>query len=528
MNEYYHSSGASIESWETDILLKMVRPDIYRINGFRVLELPVNASPREISSQLRKLDLMEKFGDISQREGGILALTPLPDGNARRAAAHRLNDPESRLIDELFWFWPLRLGGAEDIDEALLAMKHNDFSKAVSNWNRHELEGSEANVSMHNLATMYHALALDLEYMEARQPLSVELTQQKRGYWKEAFTRWQTLLNYDRFWQRLAKRVTEIGDPRLTTATASRIRAGLPLVLLSINATLAVQHAQRGNEDGMRYHTSLMGKSGLDQAVVDEAMRKAVAPIRDRVKIICTNAENEINKTSQYASRIAHQVIGETTQLLSVLDAVLPNGHATLEVAHDEVALLVLESQFKCLNEAPNWRTALELLEQALLISSSNSTRQRIQETIEICQVNLDYTTCWFCKEHPAEDEAATGVKMHGHVVRYEGQIYWQKTTVPVPRCARCKSAHKLSRTFKILGSVLGPIVGFTGCAMTYDTGGGGFVFLLAIPIGIGIGYAAGRLPKGIKADSFKKEFPIIKKWQSEGWALGDKPPEVS
>ena len=61
---------------------------------------------------------------------------------------------------------------------------------------------------------------------------------------------------------------------------------------------------------------------------------------------------------------------------------------------------------------------------------------------------------------------------------------------------------------------------------MTYDSGG--FVFLLAIPIGIAIGYAVGRLPKGIKAKSFEKEFPVIKKWQSEGWALGDKPPEVS
>ena len=151
MNEYYRSSGTSIKNWEADYLFKMARPDIYRINGFRVLELPVTASPREISSQLRKLNLMENFGDISQREKGVLALTPLPDSDIRSAAVHRLNDPESRLVDEFFWFWPLRPGLAEDMDEATVAIKRNDFQKAVSIWNRHELEGSEANVSMHNL-----------------------------------------------------------------------------------------------------------------------------------------------------------------------------------------------------------------------------------------------------------------------------------------------------------------------------------------------------------------------------------------
>ena len=523
MNENHQSSG-----WDSDLLFKMARPDIYRINGFRVLELPVTASSREISSQLRKLNLMEKFGDISQREKGILALTPLPDGDIRSAAAHRLNDPESRLVDEFFWFWPLRPDLAEDMDEATVAIKRNDFQKAVSIWNRHELEGSEANVSMHNLAIMYHALALDLEYMEARQSLSIELAQPKLGYWKEAFARWKTLLNYNQFWQRLEERVRGIDDPRLTTATAKGIRVGLPLVLLSINAMLAVQYASKGNKDGMMYQTCLMANSGLDQAVVDEAIRKAVGPICTRVKIMCTNAENEINKTPRRASQVAHRVIKETSQPLSILDELLPEGHATLEATHDKVALLVLESQIRH-SEDINWHKALELLEQALQIASTDSACGRISESIEICRNNLDYTVCWFCKEYPPEDGAEAEVKMHGNVSYYGSQVYYQKANLAVPRCKRCKSAHSWSRNSKILGGVLGPVVGFTGCTMTaapYYSGN--YFFLLAIPIGIGIGYAAGRLPKGIDPEKCKKDFPAVRKWQSEGWAVGEQPPGVS
>ena len=523
MNENYRSSGL-----EADLLFSMARPDIYRINGFRVLELPVTASPREISSQLRKLNLMEKFGDISQREKGILALTPLPDGDIRSAAAHRLNDPELRLADEFFWFWPLRPGLAEDMDEATVAIKRNDFHKAVSIWNHHELEGSEANVSMHNLAIMYHALALDLEYIEARQSPSVELAKQKLGYWKEAFARWKTLLNYNQFWQRLEERVREIDDPRLTTATANGIRVGLPLVLLSINAMLAVQHASKGNKDGTMYQTCLMANSGLDKAVVDEAIRGAVGPICTRVKIMCTSAEDEINKTPLRAPQVARRVIKETSQPLSILDELLPKGHATLEATHDKVALLVLESQIRH-SEGINWHKALELLEQALRIASTESACGRISESIEICRDNLASTICWFCKEHPPKDGAEAEVKMYGNV-RYGGsKVYFQKTNVPVPRCKRCKSAHSWSRNSKILGGVLGPVIGFTGCTMTVDTYDfGSFFFLLAIPIGIGIGYAAGRLPKGIDPEKCKKDFPAVRKWQSEGWAVGEQPPGVS
>lgn len=252
MSEHYASSETSIDDSGSEILLKMARPDIYRINAFRMLEIPVTSPPQVISSQMRKLDLMEKFGDPSQMERGLLPLTPSPDSEGRREAHQRLTNPESRLIDELFWFWPLQMGVPTDKDEALMSLKRNDFAGAVSVWKRHEETSSEANVSMHNLAIMYHALALDIEYLAATQTLSKKQSLQKRSYWEQAFQRWLILMKYEGFWRRLTERVRELDDPRLTTGTTRRIRAGLPLALLSINAMLAVQAAQKGNDEEHR------------------------------------------------------------------------------------------------------------------------------------------------------------------------------------------------------------------------------------------------------------------------------------
>jgi hypothetical protein len=77
-------TDTTIEWNET--LLKMARPDIYRINAFRILGLPVNSSPKEVSSHIRNLDLIEKYGDMEQHESSFLTPSTAQDRDARREA----------------------------------------------------------------------------------------------------------------------------------------------------------------------------------------------------------------------------------------------------------------------------------------------------------------------------------------------------------------------------------------------------------------------------------------------------------
>lgn len=529
MSEHYTSPETSIRDRGSETLLKMARPDIYRINAFRVLGIPVTTSPRLVSSQMRKLDLMEKLGDTGQMERGVLPLTPSPEGDARREAYQRLTDPESRLIDEFFWFWPLQISLPEDKDEALMAMKRNDFAGAVAIWKQHEEKSSEANVSMHNLAIMYHALALDIEYVEATQTLSRKQSQQKRSYWEQAFPRWHILMEHEGFWQRLTERIRELDDPRLTTGTARRIRAGLPSVILSINAMLAVQVAQKRDNEEASYHIGLMSKSGFDKSAVDEALRPAVAPIRDRIKTICTNAENETKRAPEQADEVVHSVISESSQLLATLDKLLPDGHATRESAHDEVASQVLSSQVAFATKTKDWRVSLKLIEQALPIAVSASLRRRMEENIEIVKNNLERGTCWFCKKRPAVDKAVIEVKMHGDVTRtpaWQGtNIQWRHITLEVPRCTQCKSAHVRTTALRVIGVVMGIIFGLISCTATDNAGAG--IGILAVCIGLGFGIPALTKPAGMKSDDDYKEFPDIKKLLSQGWQPGEKPSDA-
>jgi formylglycine-generating enzyme required for sulfatase activity len=377
-----------------EVLLEAARPDLYRTNAFRVAGLSVDATARDISRQVEKLKLMEKLGGGTSQVAGLLALDPAPDADAIREAMQRLRDPERRLVDEFFWFWPHQLGQSQT-DEALTALGRGDAKAAADIWVKQESAQSDSNISMHNLAVLQHTTALDLEHIASSRPLSGEQKKERDQYWQKAFKRWKTLLEHEGFWSRLTARIRELDDPRLTTGTVRRVRASLPLALLSINAELAVRAAECGDTAEAQQHVRIMRASGFASDVADGALHRAVAPVRERIKVLCKTAEQEADADPVHADQVTRRLIEQTRPLLAVLDCVLPQGNPTRDGAHDEVALRVLACQIPFGNKTENWKVSLELVELALPIAASESARQRIRENIEIVRKNAESGNDW-------------------------------------------------------------------------------------------------------------------------------------
>ncbi len=514
-----------------ETLLKMARPDICRINAFRILGIPVTTSPKETSSRIRKLDLMEKYGDAEQHGSSFLPLSVARDRDARHEAQQRLRDPELRFIDEFFWFWPLSLNSTEDSDEALVAIKQGDLLRALSIWNRHETQGSEANVSIHNLAVLNLAMALDIEYIETRdKKISKQLVDNKRSYWKEAYSRWRMLLNDGGFWHRVQERIHELDDPRLTTGTVYRIHEELPKALLSISAMLAVEASEMNDPADMTFHLTMMQQSGFDNTIVEEVIHRAVVPLRDRLKAMCTQAEKETGSAPKRAYTVANDLIKNASPTLKNLDLLIPEGDATREAAHDEVALQVRSCLLSYVNETRNWSNASKLTKKGLVIAASPSVRQKFQDDIETINSNLEYATCWFCGTAPADEGSTIKVMMHGNVQRnrkWSGtQVQWQNLPVPVPRCKSCESAHKQKGSLEGWGMGTAWILAIVLGIASSNFGVG--VITLVISIAAAYGLAAMTFPKGIKPESHKKEFRTVREMLSKGWKIGEKPEGVS
>ena len=100
-----------------------------------------------------------------------------------------------------------------------------------------------------------------------------------------------------------------------------------------------------------------------------------------------------------------------------------------------------------------------------------SSTNELNQANIEATADDLKYGVCWFCK-NPMQDNTALNVNMYGNVdskfVIGGLLTRYNKHSIKVPRCKRCRSAHWLVRLEKasiisscvVIGGILGLVLG--------------------------------------------------------------------
>lgn len=274
---------------EFELLMESARPDLYRANAFRVSGLAIEATAREIARLGEKLKVLEKTGGTlpSGAAGGAggacgaLPLAPPPEPAMVHAAIERLRDPEQRLVDEFFWFWPQQPGESRD-DEALQSLARGEVAEAEKLWQA-QSDSASGGVARHNLAVLNHLMALDLE----AQPLNEEQRQRLNDSWRNAGRLWATLIVHDgSVWARLTERALELDDPRITAQTVARLRASLPLALVMINGQLAISAAERGQPEDAARHQRLIADSGFTPSTQHDALRRVVEPLRARQKSV--------------------------------------------------------------------------------------------------------------------------------------------------------------------------------------------------------------------------------------------------
>jgi hypothetical protein len=505
------------------------------------LGLPVDASAREINRQVQRKQMTATTGcDDFKEAADFLQPDSSPDGDAVQAAVQRLRDPELRVTDEFFWFWPLPAENSEGDDTFLSALRDGDYQRTVAVLRKYERKQNDNPVYCHNLAVLSHALALDMEHTALAQTSAEEQRRQKEFYWRYAYSKWKTCLDHEGLWRCLRERIRELDDPRIPTGIVRRFRATLPIALLSINARLCTLAAEKGDRHEADWHLQLMKNAGLATASVNEAIRLVGASIHEEVRLQCKSARKEAEHNPERAEQISRRLIDETRRPLAVIKTVLQPGHPEREAAGDDVALTVLECQIAFVLKTDNLRTSLDPLQQARSIAETESARQRIQENITIIKDNLECKPCWFCEEYLAKGKTNLNVKTRGRLIRARTRNaptnQRQPATVEVPRCVRCRSVHIRIRMFVAAGGALGGLASLGVGAAMLSAGAGpvmqGLNILgigLAIGIGSTMGYAIGWAfaPEGVKPESAKKEYPGAGTSIGEGWEAGCKPAHV-
>ncbi len=95
---------------ECKSLLDAATKDLFRKNAFRITGLSVDATAREVAKHVDKLKMLAELGQQPHTHAAAFSLKPPPSLDEIREAIQKLKDPEKRLIDEFFWFWPEEFG----------------------------------------------------------------------------------------------------------------------------------------------------------------------------------------------------------------------------------------------------------------------------------------------------------------------------------------------------------------------------------------------------------------------------------
>lgn len=360
---------------------------LYQKNIFRVTGLSVDATSKEISRQVQRLQMIKDSGlgrVNGPRPAFGLAVPPTTD--EIRAALARMREPEHRIIDEFFWYWPEEFGASRE-DPAIQALLAGDSECASRLWAYREKCGSD--VARHNLAVMFHMNAVDCTGYHTISKLDRMVEEQIQEYWLNSFERWEKLIESDQLWNILIKRVVFLNDQALTTGFIRRMRRMLPQALDRINAEAALKFGEQGRLDWAKTHVNFLRREhhGLDE--MDGTIELILSPSRKRLEQQLRSANNQSKKNPTQGALVASQIILSSELLMAVYDVFYSRDDAQRVELFDQVAVTVTNLLIAYQHESGDNPLFVELLKKTLQFSSSQPTQERLLNNIAIGKNNI-------------------------------------------------------------------------------------------------------------------------------------------
>ena len=412
------------ENLECKPLINAATRNLYRNNAFRITGLPIDATNREIAKHVEKLRMMAELGQTQTGNKCAFALNPSPTTDDIREAIQKLKDPEARVIDEFFWFWPAEFGKSQS-DPAIQALAKNDSQTAHQIW-RDEIKNNQTDgiVAKHNLAILWHLTSLDSEQelltavnqAEIREELSEvernwrenfsrtpvnktppnnpqnhKVKTEIETWWRESFKYWEHLAVDDSLWEKVGERIRQIDDARLTTGFHRRMKNTLPEALDKINAELALLHAEKGNMGMARFHIQFMRETnpGLDN--VEKTADLILAPIKTRLRGQIQQTKKSCEESPETADEAARNLLKHARPLLDLFDLFYDKSNHTRNDLFDEIAFTVTDAAVDHQKKTGDNQIFVSLLEQALLLASSAELKLRINKYLGIGKGNIAY-----------------------------------------------------------------------------------------------------------------------------------------
>ena len=372
-------------------LIALATKNLFRQNSFRIIAIPVDSTGRQIARQAEKHKMLQELGHGGPHDLHIFPFTPSPAPNDIREALQQLNDPEHRILDELFWFWPAEFG-RHSPDPAIQALLDGNTKHAILHWQDLQYGSPQAHIARHNLAVFWHMTALESEHRSTKESIDETTMSGVQSYWKTALRYWEHVLCSDDTWEIVADRIRQIDDPRLPTGYARRIRASLPQALDKINAEVVLGHIAAGNFNSARFHVNLMVETSRRRGDITITANIILEPASYQLREQITAATLLSNDDPSNANEAAHALLRSSQPLLEIFEAFHGKGHTTRDDMFDEVAATCLTCAIAHQCATGDDESLISLLGETLNLAASEDLRIKIKKGIDVGKGNIVYS----------------------------------------------------------------------------------------------------------------------------------------
>jgi hypothetical protein len=370
-------------SMECKPLLRAATNDLFRKNAFRITGLSVDTTARDIAKHAEKLKVLAELGQ-NPHVNEAFPLRPSPTVEDIREAIQKLKDPEKRLIDEFFWFWPQNFGESRS-DAGIQALERGDLKGAFEIWmskRKHPIEGV---VATHNLALIFHIRALDWENHALKAEIDAERRAKVTKYWETAFYRWERIVANEQLWEKVVARIHQLNEPQFRNGFARRMRASLPMALDKVNAELAIAFAESGKLEPALLHVQLMRATSEGSAAAEKTAELVLTPARKRVTEQIRQVKERADKDPDDAITVARQLLEHVRAPLALFDLFFDKFDKHSDFRNDVfdgVAEICDRLQVTYYNATNDNETCLEFLKVVLPFAASTDVREQIEKNI--------------------------------------------------------------------------------------------------------------------------------------------------
>ncbi|MEO9895988.1 MAG: hypothetical protein ABJD13_01840 [Paracoccaceae bacterium] len=420
-------------------------PDIYRKNAFRLLGLPTTAKLKQIK---RRAALM--VSQIESEETEALAeyvishISPLPDEPEIREASHRLEAPQERMLDELFWFRE----GVEANDLTSVGIRNQ-----VVKWLEEEAAQDDRSIpATQNLVVFYHIIALQIEAaitsdIPDTDPLLKDYHAEADQIWRKVFLKWRKLDRTDEFNKWLKSRFEVVTRDRLKEDDFADLKNQLLLGPLSQVLMMAFNYGRNerlGETDRLR-RTAL--KCGVSETILSETAASLLQPTADQLLNSIETAQTDIASDAEVAATKATELLDRSVPDLKAMIELVGSDHHFVASIGDALASAANRAQIEISDTLQDHKSSRDILLRGMPFAKS-------PELIPILEKNLAFLTCQFCKDAARDDEKSFPFEI-SKITSFDpnsGEYFFDQGTVNVPRCASCarknRNSHRDAKAF--------------------------------------------------------------------------------